>query len=135
MQFTKKNSGGGRVIELEGDALISHTTHKTARNGQLCVRLRRVALAKCGLRLGDRAIVELVRDGNCGTLTVTRSDDRRKAFAISGKKGERSGLIKITLDDSQFGYVWPDGKTGTHVCTMVESDRGRAEFLVDFEEA
>lgn len=127
-----KKRGGNTVGRAVGsDVYVSKVVNNGRKLG-LCIRLSHKCMDSLRWRAGDRVLIDFDRDGDTGTLLLTRTDSAESGLCISGLgKGGSSGQIRASLNADHLPVIFPNGAPGYHG-QLINGSPNSGEFLIDY---
>ncbi len=131
ISIRKKASGNRHGRSSKSDLYMSKVVNNGRKIG-LSIRISRPTMDVLRWRAGDRVTIDFERDGDTGTLLLTRTDSADDGLCISaiGKTG--SGQVRASLELDNVPYMFPNGQRGYHG-HCVNGGPSAGEFLIEYK--
>ena len=130
IQIRKKSKGNSAGLAVGSDVYFSKVINNGRKIG-VSVRLSRRCMDSLRWRIGDKFVIDYERDGDTGTLRLTRTDSDQDGLRLSGLHKGGSGQIRASLEADHIAVMFPNCLNGYH-CQIASGGPLAADFLIDY---
>ena len=130
----RKRSRGSVGNRAAGSDVYVSKVINNGRKIGLSVRLSKACMDQLRWRAGDRVLIDFDRDGDAGTLTLSRTDSADDGLCISAMGKGGSGQVRATLEEDHIPLMFPNGRAGYHG-QLINGGAMSGEFIIDYAES
>jgi hypothetical protein len=130
IQIRKRSRGNIGTRAAGSDVYVSKVINNGRKLG-LSIRVSRSCMDSLRWRAGDRVLIDFDRDGDTGTLLLTRTESAEDGLCISALSKGGSGQIRASLDSDHIPVMFPNGQHGYHG-QLINGGQRQGEFLIDY---